>query len=101
TTSVSNSKLDEIFKTAIQLQIDLALQTPWWYCDFPNINSIDGTRFNSTTMTTPANVPPPNRLRGGDIVTLVVSPALIKRGDSRGENLGVVRVIAKAEIICG
>ncbi|KAK3987597.1 hypothetical protein QBC44DRAFT_383101 [Cladorrhinum sp. PSN332] len=103
--------LEEIFRAAIQLQIDLALQMPWWYCEYPQAQTDSGAskvvgtnvmKFNPEFMATPSNAAPPSKGRG-DTVTLVVSPALIKRGDHppRGQDANIRRVVEKSQVVCG
>ncbi|KAK4641049.1 hypothetical protein QC761_608920 [Podospora bellae-mahoneyi] len=84
---VSDDKeLETIFRDAISLQVSLALQTAWWYCAYPahrhDRPPHHAITFHDITMagrhrTTKSHV---NR------VTLTISPALIKRGDSRGDD---------------
>ncbi|KAK4169931.1 hypothetical protein QBC43DRAFT_173354, partial [Cladorrhinum sp. PSN259] len=101
--SSASQELEMIFRKAIQLQVDFARQTPWWYCEYPDSGTQrrrDGMQFNSNTMAIPRNHTSSSKARA-KTVTLMISPALIKRGDPRGRSTQPIKVISKSQVVCG
>ncbi|KAK4199948.1 hypothetical protein QBC40DRAFT_327739, partial [Triangularia verruculosa] len=93
-------ELRRIFTDAVSFQADLALQTAWWYCDQPGLDRGSppfGTTFNDVTMT--AQMKDTNFAAGS--VTLTISPALIKRGNSHGDDFSSERVVCQSEVLRG
>ncbi|KAK4226707.1 hypothetical protein QBC38DRAFT_528153 [Podospora fimiseda] len=90
--------LDDIFRKAVQFQIDLALQSAWWYCEYPVADTHGKIQFDSETMiTTNQEV----KVGKGKTVVLVVSPAFIRRGDAEGKDGNAIKVIEKGMVVCG
>ncbi|KAK4172711.1 hypothetical protein QBC36DRAFT_196342, partial [Triangularia setosa] len=72
--------LGRIFQEAIHVQTNLSLQTAWWYCNYPVVESGSppyGMTFDDSTMSRHQS-----STIFADGVALIIPPALIKRGDS-------------------
>ncbi|KAK0658307.1 hypothetical protein QBC41DRAFT_360597 [Cercophora samala] len=100
TLTKNDRELDTVFRDAISLQASLALQTAWWYCEYPGPQRNRpprGITFDDATMTGQQRTARSHANR----VTLTISPALIKRGDSRGDDFSSERMVCQSEVVRG
>jgi hypothetical protein len=87
--------IQEIILSAIHLDCDLSQQCAYWYARYPNRDPVNwDIEFDDTAMKVPANHAPEQFL------ALMISPALYKAGNSRGERYGQCEVAYKSEVIC-
>ncbi|KAK3954144.1 hypothetical protein QBC32DRAFT_97342 [Pseudoneurospora amorphoporcata] len=94
------SGLLEIVLSAIQFDKELCQQQAFWYCQYPT--STTGRDKNGTTRFDPQQMETLNgdskSVGSGAVVTLMVSPMLVKAGDSYGKGYGVSETIEKSVV---
>jgi hypothetical protein len=90
-------RLREIVIAAIQLDAELSQQRAWWYCHYPNTDQQNRYEIPFD----PAAMKVPSHLEDAPNVAFMISPALVKAGDSRGENYSSCVVIQRSEVVCG
>jgi hypothetical protein len=88
--------LTKIIYEAIMLDLGLNQQMAWWFVEYPKAKAsapfcID---FDSEWMEVPLDLPPT------DQVAMMITPALIKAGDSGGENYDK-QVCFQKSFVCG
>ncbi|KAM7222486.1 hypothetical protein V8F06_001980 [Rhypophila decipiens] len=90
-------RVHEIINSAISLDCDLSQQWAYWYVDYPSQPGRNGEtfqRFDNALMKVPKSHD------ANQLVDLMISPALHKAGDSRGQGYEQVEVACKSEVIC-
>ncbi|KAK1779257.1 hypothetical protein QBC45DRAFT_412089 [Copromyces sp. CBS 386.78] len=94
------SGLVEIVLSAIQFDKDLCQQQAFWYCQYPT--STTGRDKNGTTRFDPQQMEALNgdskSVGSGAVVTLMVSPMLVKAGDSYGKGYDVSETMEKSVV---
>jgi hypothetical protein len=88
--------IQEIILSAINLDRDLSQQCAYWCARYPSRDPVnwDKIEFDDRAMKVPANHAPEQFL------ALMISPALYKAGNSRGERYDLCEVAYKSEVIC-
>ena len=89
--------LREVFRKAIELDKGLSQQKAWWFTQYPysDKNERFNMRYDSSQMEGPdlQDNQQPN-------VILVIRPALVKAGDSRGEYYDNPQIATKSFVTC-
>lgn len=98
--AILRERFQEIIATAIRLDCDLSQQWAYWYVDYPDLPDGHGSqplqKFDNTLMKVPKSHEP------DQTVFLMISPALYKAGDSRGQGYEEQDEVArKCEVVCG
>jgi hypothetical protein len=96
-------RLQKIIMDAIRLDADLSQQQAWWYCEYPGVRrEPEPQRYDILFM--PQSM---KAAQNGECsmqathAILMISPALMKAGNSRGEEYDRGQVVAESVVICG
>lgn len=92
------ARLVKIMALAIELDAGLCQQRAAWFVWYPTAGQAD-ERFNMAFDPDTMEVPRP--LEPGSHVALMVSPALLKAGDSRGEQYDSYQYERRSVVVCG
>ncbi|KAI1871174.1 uncharacterized protein JN550_004619 [Neoarthrinium moseri] len=82
---------------AIQLDVELSQQKSWWFCEYPGVSD-RRHRYDIEFQGGLMKAVNGNIDEGATHVTLMVSPALMKAGNSAGDNYNTIEVIVECSV---